>query len=62
MDVRIPARLRTGDLVGVISPASPLEDVSRLERGIRYLESRGYRAITVSASARPVVAVSHRKP
>ena len=46
MDVRIPARLRTGDLVGVISPASPLEDVTRLERGIRYLESRGYRAIT----------------
>lgn len=46
MDVRVPARLRTGDLVGVISPASPMEELTRVERGIRYLESCGYRAMT----------------
>lgn len=46
MDVRVPLRLRTGDLIGVIAPASPLDDLTRIERGIRYLESCGYRAVT----------------
>jgi muramoyltetrapeptide carboxypeptidase len=38
--------LRTGDLIGVVSPASPIDDPTRLEQGIRYLESCGYRAMT----------------
>jgi muramoyltetrapeptide carboxypeptidase len=46
MDVRVPARLRPGDLIGVIAPASPMDDCTRVERGVRYLESCGYRTIT----------------
>jgi muramoyltetrapeptide carboxypeptidase len=38
-----PPRLRTGDVIGLISPASPVEDVQRIEDGTRYLERRGYR-------------------
>lgn len=38
-----PPRLRPGDTLGLVAPASPSPDESRIERGIRYLESRGYR-------------------
>jgi hypothetical protein len=43
MTPTIPDRLRTGDLIAVISPASPLDDTSRLNAGVRYLEQLGYR-------------------
>jgi len=43
MEARIPRRLRKGDLLGIICPASPVADASRIERGVRYLESLGYR-------------------
>ncbi len=37
-----PLRLRSGDLIGVVVPASPMKH-DRLENGIRYLENLGYR-------------------
>ena len=38
-----PSRLRPGDLIGLVSPASPIADPSRIDKGVRYLESLGYR-------------------
>ncbi len=40
-----PLRLRTGDLIGVISPASTITDPSRIQRGVAYLERSGYRTV-----------------
>jgi len=40
-----PPRLQQGDLLGLISPASPIADASRIERGVRYLETIGYRVV-----------------
>ena len=37
-----PERLRPGDTIGVVSPASPMKP-ERLDAGVAYLESRGYR-------------------
>jgi len=37
-----PARLRKGDLAGVVSPAGPVEE-AELQAGIRFLEESGYR-------------------
>lgn len=39
----IPPPLRRNAVIGIVSPASPQRDPARLERGIRYLESLGYR-------------------
>lgn len=39
----IPKRLPRQAVIGIISPASPQRDQARLDRGIRYLESLGYR-------------------
>jgi muramoyltetrapeptide carboxypeptidase len=41
---RKPEALREGDLIGVVSPASPMV-VERFERGIDYLKSKGYRVL-----------------
>jgi muramoyltetrapeptide carboxypeptidase len=38
-----PPRLRTGDLIGVVSPASTIADPTRIEKGVSYLEKMGYR-------------------
>mgnify|MGYP000754844927 CR=1 FL=1 len=38
-----PTRLKPGDLIGIISPSSPIADSTRIEKGVRYLESLGYR-------------------
>jgi muramoyltetrapeptide carboxypeptidase len=43
MNVLVPQRLKKGDCIGIISPASPVADASRIERGVRYLEGLGYR-------------------
>jgi len=43
MNTLKPTSLQRNDVVGLISPASPVVDVSKIERGIRYLESLGYR-------------------
>lgn len=38
-----PPRLKAGDLIGIISPASRIVKPERIEQGIAYLERRGYR-------------------
>lgn len=38
-----PPKLNKGDLIGIVTPASPVADSSRIDRGVRYLESLGYR-------------------
>jgi muramoyltetrapeptide carboxypeptidase len=43
MNVLVPQRLKKGDCIGIISPASPVGDASKIERGVRYLEGLGYR-------------------
>lgn len=40
-----PAALRRGDTIGVVAPSSPQRDDERLNAGIRYFESLGYRVI-----------------
>ena len=50
MPIRVPRRLKKNDLLGIICPASPVADAARIERGVRYLESLGYR-VTVGANA-----------
>jgi muramoyltetrapeptide carboxypeptidase len=42
---RKPHRLRKGDLIGIISPASTIADPSRIQRGVAYLEGQGYRTV-----------------
>lgn len=41
-----PERLKKGDLIGLISPASAPDDLSSVENGTRYLESLGYNVVT----------------
>jgi len=38
-----PKKLQKGDLIGVISPASTPDDLSKIENGVNYLEKLGYR-------------------
>ena len=38
-----PPRLRKGDVIGLIAPASPYPNAARVEVGVRYLEGLGYR-------------------
>jgi len=38
-----PNRLKKGDLIGIISPASSPDDLTRIEKGVNYLESLGYK-------------------
>jgi len=38
-----PKRLVQGDLIGIISPASSPDDLTRIESGVRYLEKAGYK-------------------
>lgn len=40
-----PPKLKKRDLFGVISPAGPIADQSRIERGVRYLEGEGFRVV-----------------
>lgn len=39
----LPPRLRKGDCIGLISPASPVADTAKIDAGVRYLETLGYR-------------------
>lgn len=45
-----PPRLRKGDTIGLISPASPPSSSEKIEKSVRYLEGLGYRT-TVGAHA-----------
>jgi muramoyltetrapeptide carboxypeptidase len=38
-----PPRLRKGEVIGLIAPASPPPSAARVEAGVRYLEGLGYR-------------------
>ncbi len=38
-----PKKLNKKDVIGIISPASSADEFSRVERGVKYLESLGYR-------------------
>lgn len=42
MNIIKPKPLQDGAIIGIISPASPQRDPSRLDRGIAYFESKGY--------------------
>jgi muramoyltetrapeptide carboxypeptidase len=41
----IPPRLAPGATIGVVAPASPPSDPAKIDRGILYLLSRGYRVV-----------------
>jgi muramoyltetrapeptide carboxypeptidase len=43
MTIRKPPRLRPGDVIGLVSPASPPLPTDKIEKGTRYLEGLGYR-------------------
>ncbi|MFO7445254.1 MAG: LD-carboxypeptidase [Ignavibacteriaceae bacterium] len=43
MRVVKPKRLQKGDTIGIISPASSPDDLSRTESGVKYFEKLGYR-------------------
>jgi muramoyltetrapeptide carboxypeptidase len=38
-----PKKLKKGDVIGIISPASLPNDLSKIEKGVNYLEKLGYR-------------------
>ena len=38
-----PKRLKPGDVIGIISPASSTDDITKVNRGVEYLEKLGYR-------------------
>lgn len=40
-----PQRLKKGDLIGIVTPASPIADASRIDKGVKYLERLGYRVV-----------------
>ena len=45
MSIVKPKRLKPGDVVGVISPASSPDDPIKIENGVKYLEKNGYRVV-----------------
>jgi len=45
MTPRFPTALRKKATIGIVSPASPQRDMSRLDKGIRYLEGLGYTVV-----------------
>jgi muramoyltetrapeptide carboxypeptidase len=42
MEVIKPPKLNKGDLIGIVSPASSPDDLTRIEKGVNYLERLGY--------------------
>ena len=40
-----PKKLEKGDVIGIIAPSSPVQDTERIEKGVKYLESLGYRVL-----------------
>lgn len=43
MKIIKPKKLKKGDLIGVISPASSPNELERIEKGVKYLEGLGYK-------------------
>ncbi len=52
MKTLVPPRLRPNDLVGLVSPAGNVEDSSRIENAVRYLEKLGFRVRVAAHAAR----------
>ncbi len=50
MEIIRPPRLKKGDLISIVSPASSPSDTSKINEGVRYFESIGYR-VKVSPNA-----------
>ncbi|MBL1212879.1 MAG: LD-carboxypeptidase [Ignavibacteriae bacterium] len=42
MKLQKPKKLSKGDLIGIISPASNPDDLSKIDKGVQYLEKLGY--------------------
>ncbi len=40
-----PKKLQKGDLIGIISPASSVDDPTKIDKGVSYLESLGYKVL-----------------
>jgi muramoyltetrapeptide carboxypeptidase len=38
-----PKKIKPGDVIGIISPSSPISDKSKLDAGVRYFKKMGYR-------------------
>jgi muramoyltetrapeptide carboxypeptidase len=53
MEVVKPSVLPAGSLIGLVSPATTVSDLSRIEKAVRYLEGRGYR-VAVGENVRKV--------
>jgi len=53
MDAVTPSALPSGGLIGLVSPATTVGDLSRIEKAARYLEGRGYR-VAVGENVRKV--------
>lgn len=45
MKIIKPKKLKKGDLIGILSPASNPDNLSRIEQGVKYLERLGYKTI-----------------
>lgn len=45
MRITKPKKLKSGETIGIISPASSPDDLVRIEKGVKYLESLNYRVI-----------------
>ncbi len=45
MKIVKPKKLKKGDLIGIISPASTPSDLTRIEKGVNYFERLGYKVI-----------------
>jgi len=43
MNLLKPPKLSKGDVIGLISPASSPDDLTRIEKGVKYLEGLGYK-------------------
>ena len=43
MEIIKPEKLKRGDVIGIISPSSPVSDIAKLDAGVSYFEKRGYR-------------------
>ncbi len=43
MNLLKPPRLHKGDVIGLVTPASSPDDLTRIEKGVKYLEGLGYR-------------------
>jgi len=45
MRITKPKKLNSGDTIGIISPASSPDEIERIQKGVKYLESLNYRVI-----------------